>query len=613
MLKPYKEEKPLITINRIRSILNEVGIFVTEKYIQDGEYFACRIEIVNDGLREFKMGSFGKGVSLEYACASAYAEFMERLQNNVLLKNTFFFSKHYVKDCAFKKRLKEENEELDFFYCPDEKVVEMTKIIDGNFEILSKSLSVSNKSELKEFVINTLEIKKAICTPFYNQKINKIVYLPIELLLRGTGSTGMCAGNTPEEALIQGISEIFERYAAVEIYSKKIAPPTIPHDYFKGHQIFSSIKRLEEKGLEIIIKDFSLGKKLPVIGVIVIDKSKRKYNIKIGSDPWPIIALERCLTELHQSFTGIRLIDKCDYGDFIEEKYKELERDDAEYINLINILNFATGQWPDSLFSNDFSYEFTGLNFDFGKSNKSDLKYLLRLIDDLGSQLYIRDVSFLGFNSYYIVAPGLSQDIRKKTDYSLFQKLELSIGKINNASLLSADELLSLDSILEEYYIAIKEGGINFEEYFLNNTDEDATDLTIDLFLSMVNYKLGNIDKAYLYLTRYLQNKDVQDYLYFYACKDYLALLKNGENEKEIQSYMSKIYGNALANEVIEDMFDADNIFKEYNLQWYFDCRNCEIEEYRYYNVVKILKNIEKKHKTKPIDQMNLSKIFYSN
>jgi hypothetical protein len=76
---------------------------------------------------------------------------------------------------------------------------------------------------------------------------------------------------------------------------------------------------------------------------------------------------------------------------------------------------------------------------------------------------------------------------------------------------------------------------------------------------------------------------------------------------------MSKIYGIALANEVIEDMFDSDNIFKEYNLQWYFDCKNCNIEEFKYYRVAKILKKIENKHKTKPIDQMNLSKIFYSN
>ena len=53
MLKPYKEEKPLITINKIRSILNELGIFVSEKYAQDGNFFTCRVKIVNDNLKEF--------------------------------------------------------------------------------------------------------------------------------------------------------------------------------------------------------------------------------------------------------------------------------------------------------------------------------------------------------------------------------------------------------------------------------------------------------------------------------------------------------------------------------------------------------------------------------
>lgn len=48
MLKLYKEEKPINTINKIRSILNELGIFVSERNIQDGEYFTCRIEIAND-------------------------------------------------------------------------------------------------------------------------------------------------------------------------------------------------------------------------------------------------------------------------------------------------------------------------------------------------------------------------------------------------------------------------------------------------------------------------------------------------------------------------------------------------------------------------------------
>ncbi len=610
LLKPYKEEKPLVTINKIRSILNDVGIFVTEKYKQDGDYFTCRIEIANDNLREFEMGTNGKGISIEYAYASAYAEFMERLQNNFLLGNSFFFSKYYDKDCVFNEQLKTENKELDFIFCPDEKIIEMTKIVDKNCKVLCKSYSIRDKDELKDFIINTLGYKKAICIPFYNQKLNKTDYLPIDLLIQGTGSTGMCAGNSPEEALIQGVSEILERYAAKEIHINKITPPTIPHDYFKEHPIYNSIKKLEEKGLEIIIKDFSLGKKLPVIGVIVIDKNTRKYNVKMGSDPWPVIALERCLTELHQSFSGIRLIDKCDYGDIIEEKYKELDKADAEHINLTKIFNNATGQWPDTIFSSDFSYEFIGLNFNFGKSNKSDLKYLLQLINELGSQLFIRDVSFLGFNSYYIVAPGLSQDKRNKSDYTISNKLYSSTSNINNVSSLSKDELISLVSILEENYIAIKEGYLNFEKLLLHNTDIEATDLTIDLFLTLANYKLGNIDKAYLYLKHYLKDKDVQDYLYFYACKDYLALLKNGGNDNENQSYMSKIYGVDLTHEVIEDMYDADNVFKAYNLQWYFDSKNCNIEEFKYFKVASILKNIENKHKMQPIDQMNLSKIF---
>lgn len=613
MLKPYKEEKPLITINKIRSILNDVGIFVTEKYIQNGDYFTCRIEIANDNLKRFNLGTNGKGTSMEYAYASAYAEFMERLQNNVLLKNSFYFSKYYNKNCAFKKQLKIEDKELSFIFCPDEKIVRMTKIIDDNYEILSDLLLISDEYELKDFITNKLKYKEAICIPFYNKIKNKTEYLPIDILLQSTGSTGMCAGNSPEEALIQGISEILERYATFEIHINKITPPTIPHDYFKEYSIYNSIKRLEEKGLELIIKDFSLGKRLPVIGIIVIDKKARKYNVKIGSDPWPVIALERCLTELYQSFSGIRLISKCDYGDFIEAKYKKTDRVKAEYINLTNVINNSTGQWPDSIFSDDFSYEFTGLNFNLGKSNKLDLKYLVQLIDELGSQIYVRDVSYLGFNSYYIVTPGLSQDKRNKSDYVFFYKLNFLITNINNASSLPKDELISLVSILEENYIAIKENYINFEEVFLYNVDREASDLTIDLFLNMANYKLGNIEKAYLYLNNYLKDKEIQDYLYYYAYKDYLALLTNEKSKNEVQSYMIKIYGIELTKEIMEDMQDPNNIFQSYNLQLYFNCKNCDIKEFDYFKVASIFKNIENKHKTQPIDQMNLSKIFYSN
>lgn len=106
LIKPYKEQYPLFTINKIRSILSEVGIFVTERFIKDGDFFTCRLELANDGLEEFHIGTNGKGTSLEYAYASAYAEFMERLQNNFLISHSFFFTKYYEKDCAFNRALK---------------------------------------------------------------------------------------------------------------------------------------------------------------------------------------------------------------------------------------------------------------------------------------------------------------------------------------------------------------------------------------------------------------------------------------------------------------------------------------------------------------------------
>ena len=352
---------------------------------------------------------------------------------------------------------------------------------------------------------------------------------------------------------------------------------------------------------------------MPVIAVIVINKEDNTYNVKIGSDPWPIIALERCLTELHQSFSGIRLIDKNGFGDFIEDNYQNINRTEAEHINLRNIFSNASGQWPDSIFSDNFSYEFEGLDFTLGRSNKSDLEYLTNLIEKLGSQVFIRDVSYLGLNSYYIITPCLIQQKTNKSNYTIFYDLYFQIKNINNVDSLSEENLVLLISALEKSYVALKENHISFQEEYFYNIDEDATDLDIDLFLSMANYKLNNVSKAYNYLKIYLENKDKSAYLYFFACKDYLALKKEEKNKNEIQSLLSKLYTNDLSTEVIEDMKDPKNIFKSYNLQSYFDCENCNLDRFDYYSIAPILKKIQEKHLLNSVDQLQLSNLFYSN
>ena len=82
-----KECKPEETVKKIKKILKKFEINVVEKEIINinNSFYSTRVE-----LKEIKeIGTNGKGVTKEYALASAYAEFMERLQSNFLLKSSF--------------------------------------------------------------------------------------------------------------------------------------------------------------------------------------------------------------------------------------------------------------------------------------------------------------------------------------------------------------------------------------------------------------------------------------------------------------------------------------------------------------------------------------------
>lgn len=99
-----KDAMPVETIQRIRSILSDMGIIVTEKWFEsvNGIYSVLLQSIAT------RLTSNGKGTSQQYALASGYGEFMERLQNGALY--------------MYKMTLSEEDAFYDgFVYAPDEK------------------------------------------------------------------------------------------------------------------------------------------------------------------------------------------------------------------------------------------------------------------------------------------------------------------------------------------------------------------------------------------------------------------------------------------------------------------------------------------------------------
>jgi len=336
--KPYKACKPIDTIAKTRNILSELSIFLKEEHFPHENFSACSLVVASNEIGNIDIRTNGKGMSIQYSLASAYSEFIERIQNYFLFNHLGHALKKNInllsEGNSFRQRVEKDNLILDFLYDPFESYQKTDDVIDECYSILAPIFKISDKQKLLEFVKNDLGFQKVLCVPFYAVSEERSINLPIELIFAASGSNGMCAGNTPQEAIIQGICEIMERYAGTKIYYDRLTPPTIPKEYFEGTLIHKYIEEIEEKrGLKIIIKDCSLGLGLPVMGVIIINPKDNTYNFNLGSDPSPITALERCLTELYQSLGGVYYNPIETDNDFINSEINGISIEDKDYLN----------------------------------------------------------------------------------------------------------------------------------------------------------------------------------------------------------------------------------------------------------------------------------------
>lgn len=609
-MKKYKACHPSETINKIRNILNSMGIFLREIPYTNSKYFqSCKVMLHCGGLEYQQIASNGKGMSYTYALASAYAEFMERLQNNLLISGSYYasslFLKNINKQSSYFKKIKENDLLVDFLFDPREKYIPVKDIVENHYQFCVELFPfIKTKEELKEFLHITLGFETIASVPFYSHQSKKEEYLPYELILIACGSNGMCSGNTQNEALIQGFCELFERYAGYKIYRENLTPPDIPMDYFKGKPIYNILLHFaDETNYKIIIKDCSLGIGLPVIGILVIDQENRKYNFNLGASLAPDIALERCLTEIHQNPMGIY------WNDINLDNYSGNPRFTSEYIYLNGdkVFTDGTGFWPHSIFNTNFSYNFTGLNYSLNESDESDLEYIKSKINKLGYSIYIRDVSFLGFNSYYIVIPGMSQFPQSENEYKILGDTILSIIELRNLKNLSNNRLKEICETINANYTSLKINGYRLQNAFFYNTNHDLNDLEWELFLFMLNYKVRNFEKAHFYLKKFLNNKPFAVYKYYYGIRDYVYLLLQGQNNLTIKNSLSHLYPDEI-DEIIEDLSNPDDIFKYHELPSCYDCNKCEIENNcLLLNMLKLNKTIQKKQKDNIINQSKLN------
>lgn len=404
----YKDSSPENTVANIKRILEEIGVETEEQIIPKSSADTHSLRVT---IRGTNLGSNGKGVSPVLAKASAYAEFMERLQNDIM---TVFarYPKH----------------KKGFYSFPDERFFTAREVagMDNAFmEYFFSSRNMQEKTleekaeyirkyrKMDYFMNGGLDSYEA--RPFYSVRNRKIEYLPYYLYLYYYSSNGMSAGNTPEEALVQGFSEIIERHVQEKIYLEKPALPDIPDEYIRRYPyIWERVQKIRElPGIRMFMKDCSFGGKYPVAALVLVNENTGQYGVKLGCHPDFGVAMERTITEASQGG---------DFSDYAGRSVLDFTNKNVDSTwNIYNSYKFGMAPFPYEIFGPESAWSFTPVRDVSNMGNREILKMILDEFLQAGYEVFIRDVSYTGFPSYHIIVPGISEIYREHSQ--LYEKV----------------------------------------------------------------------------------------------------------------------------------------------------------------------------------------------
>ncbi len=408
--RPYKERAADDTIALVRRALADLGLLPVEAFHANPYpgLYSCSLDLPAE------LGGFhsnGKGRTEAYSLASAYAEFAERLQNGLYAT----FSRTLTS--GFRER-------HGFYYAPDERYLSAADLATLPSEALADFVRYQGAGR-NEFLDRYHERVLAngapgvVAVPFYDTRAGEVVAFPFNLLLLTVGSNGMAAGNTQAEAVYQALCELLERWGAAEVFYGRLTPPTVPRSYLAGLEAEAAvIAAIEASGrYRVTVKDFSAGRRIPALGVIVENVADHTYRLNVGSDTCFQVNLSRCLTEVYQGVSNDAAFDEAALPILTQEQ--EFFRDDSDeslhgrYSEFGQYTKDNRGQFPLALFGETPSYAFDASVWEQRDSHVEEVRRLVGFFHDCGHDVYLRDVTFLGLPSVFAYVPEVSALGRK--------------------------------------------------------------------------------------------------------------------------------------------------------------------------------------------------------
>jgi len=405
--------------------------------------------------------SNGKGTLSLASKASALGEYIERLQTN----NCFI-------DFHLPNRA----------YYPDQKVFEFGgEYLNPSLYGIYNPLDELSNEDLVDF--NSDFTDKIVTLPFQSFFANEQVYIPLNILSNLYVSNGLASGNTPDEAKVQALSEIFERYAKIEIIKNGYALPKYPEDIIATFpKLQADMVELRKAGFIVEILDASLGGKFPVTAISLINPRNGTLFVSFGAHPILEVSLERTMSELMQG-RGLENLDAFEMPTFDMSIVSDTFNLEAHFIDSNGKIGFG--------FLNAIkSFEYAPWNYQ-GEGSTAEYAFLCDIVKSMSKEIYLREYTYLDFYSCHMIVPSVSEvypieDMvyQNRNSGKFIRHAVLNFKEENHEMLLETIEPLE-DSLNMEKFI-----GVIFEQNFQ----------MIDL-KAQVNLLLEHYEEAHMLLS----------------------------------------------------------------------------------------------------------------
>ncbi|WP_277975711.1 30S ribosomal protein S12 methylthiotransferase accessory factor YcaO [Pantoea endophytica] len=476
----------------------------------------------------------GKGASKKAALASALGEYFERLSTN------YFFADFWLgKSIA----------NGDFVHYPNEKWFPLTEddslpegILDARLHKFYDPDESLGASELIDLQSGNDE--RGICgLPFTRQSDQQTVYIPMNIIGNLYVSNGMSAGNTANEARVQGLSEVFERHIKNRIIAESISLPEIPAEVMQRYPgVIEAIERLEAEGFPIFSYDASLGGKYPVICVVLFNPANGTCFASFGAHPDFGVALERTVTELLQG-RGLKDLDVFTPPTFDDEEV-------AEHANLETHFIDSSGLISWDMFKDDADYPF--VDWSFAGTTHEEFDTLMAIFRAEDKEVYIADYEHLSVYACRIIVPGMS-DIYPAEDLLLANN---SMGAPLRETLLALPESQwEPEAYLELIVQLDEEGHDDFTRVrellgLASGKDNGWYTLRIGELKAMLALAGGDLDQALIWTEWTMEfNQSIfsEERANYYRCLQTLLLLAMEEERDPLQYHRAfvRMYGQA--------------------------------------------------------------------